>query len=236
MRMGRMTFDQQGRRLTRELTAVEREAVRRHNWLVANTTDVPICEELTELMKQIGDLPAARAFERTIPRIRFAPGIEPVNLPVGLRHIVATESTNLKADVNVCAITYAHWYKARFIDRTLTDVAFELKLPLETVCTSLGLGWNLDVLATDFALTDLQANKPLETLGEMTIEEVLALALAVGPAKCVAGPLALLIEIVVFCDLIVFYSYVILAQGQLHSLTHWVIFCIWKTNRTTQLN
>ena len=52
------------------------------------------------MTKQIGEWTAARAVERTIPQIRFAPGAEPVNLPVGLRHIIGTESTNMKAEVN----------------------------------------------------------------------------------------------------------------------------------------
>ena len=52
----------------------------------------------------------------------------------------------------------------------------------------------------------------------MTVGEVLSLALAAGQTKFVAGPLALLVEIVVSCDLIRFYSYLVLAQGQLRSL------------------
>ena len=79
----------------------------------------------------------------------------------------------------------------------------------------------MDVLATEFALTDTQANKLLETIDEMSIGDVLALALAVGPAKFVAVPLALLIETVVSCDLIMFFSYLVLAQGQLRSLIRW---------------
>ena len=63
--------------------------------------------------------------------------------------------------------------------------------------------------------------KPIETIGEMTIGEVLALALAAGPTKFVGGPLPLLVEIVVSCDLIMFYSYLVLAQGQLRSLVRW---------------
>ena len=92
---------------------------------------------------------------------------------------------------------------------------------MSAICTSLGLGWNIDVLAAEFALTNVQTDKLLETIGEMTVGEVLALALAAGPTKFVAGPLALLIEIVVSCDLIMFYSYLVLAQGQLRSLIRW---------------
>ena len=133
-----------------------------------------------------------------------------MKLPVGLRNIVATESANLKAEVDACATTYAHWYQTRLADRTLADIASELKLPLGTICTSLGLGWNIDLLAAEIALTNVQVDKLLETIGEMTIGELLALALAAGPTNFVTGPLALLIEIVVSCDLIMFYSYLIL--------------------------
>ena len=51
--------------------------------------------------------------------------------------------------------------------------------------------------------------------------EVLALALTMGPTKFVAGPLALLIDIVTSGDLITFNSYLVLAQGQLRSMTRW---------------
>ena len=79
----------------------------------------------------------------------------------------------------------------------------------------------IDVVTAEFSLTNVQADKLLETIGETTVGEVLALALAIGPTKFVAGPLALLIDMVVSCDLTSFYSYLVLAQGQLRSLTRW---------------
>ena len=108
------------------------------------------------MAKQIGDWPTARAVERTIPQIRFAPGSEPVKLPVGLRNIIATESADLKAEVDTCSITYAYWY---WSDQTLENVASELKLPLKAICTSHCLGWSIDVLAAEFALTNVQADR-----------------------------------------------------------------------------
>ena len=100
-------------------------------------------------------------------------------------------------------------------------MAREHDCPLEAFCTSLGLGWNIDVIAAEFSLTNVQADKLLETTGEATVGEVLALALTMGPTKFVAGPLALLVDIVTSGDLIAFYSYLVLAQGQLRSLTRW---------------
>ena len=101
----------------REPNVSEREAVRRYNWLVRKDKEVPVRAELAELVKQIEAWPAARTVERTIPQIHFATGIEPVKLPVGIRHIVANEATNLKNEVDAASITYAHWYQTRFVNR-----------------------------------------------------------------------------------------------------------------------
>ena len=186
MRMGRMAFDLDGNRIARESSVTEREAVRRYNWLVRKDKEIPVRAELAELTKQIGAWPAARTVERTIPQIHFASGIEPVKLSVGLRCIVAIEATNLKAEVDAAATTYAHWYQTRFATRTLAEVARELNCPLEAFCTSLGLGWNLEVITSEFSLTTTQTDKLLETIGEDTVGEILALALAMGPTKFVA--------------------------------------------------
>ena len=127
----------------------------------------------------------------------------------------------MKAEVDAAGTTYAQWYQTRIVSRTLAEVARELNCPLEAFCTSLGLGWNIEVVTTEFSLTTTQADKLLETIGEATIGEVLALALTMGPTKFVAGPLALLVDIVISCDLTSFYSYLVIAQGQLRSLTRW---------------
>ena len=221
MRMGRMAFDLDGIRVVRESKVTEREAVRRYNWLVRKDKEIPVQTELAELVKQIGAWPAARTVESTIPQVHFAAGIEPVKLPVGLRHIVAHEATNLKTEVDAAGTTYAQWYQTRFVSRTLAEIARELNCPIEAFCTSLGLGWNIEVVTAEFSRTNIQADKLLETIGEATVGEVLALALTMGPTKFVAGPLALLVDIVISCNLTSFYSYLVIAQGQLRSLTRW---------------
>ena len=73
--------------------------------MVRKDKEVPVRAELAELTIQIGTWPAARTVERTIAQISFATGIEPVKLPVGLRHIVAAEATNLKDEVDAASIT-----------------------------------------------------------------------------------------------------------------------------------
>ena len=219
MRMGRMAFDLDGNRVMRESNVTEREAVRRYNWLVRKDKEISVRTELTELVKQIGARPAARTVERL-----HSPG----SLCRGNRACQAARRPKTHCSCRDNQIKdrgrrrWHHvWYQARFASRTLAEVARELNCPLEAFCTSLGLGWNIEVVTTEFKLTPTQADKLLETIGEATIGEVLALALAMGPTKFVAGPPALLVDIVISCDLTSFYSYLVIAQGQLRSLIRW---------------
>ena len=64
-----------------------------------------------------------------------------------------------------------------------------LSVPFQALLTSFSLGWNLDVVADEFCLTDGQLQKLTDILKGTTVNEVLALALALGPTKFVAGPL-----------------------------------------------
>ena len=64
--------------------------------------------------------------------------------------------------------------------------------------------------------------------------EGLVLALAVGPTKFVAGPLAFQVDLVVSCDLIEFYTYLVVDQGELCSLIRLAIFYLFTTIRTAE--
>ena len=114
--------------------------MRRHNWHVRNTIEVPIRGELTKLMKQIGDWPAVRAVQRTIPQICFAARTEPIKISIGLRTIIAYDAINLKVETEARAITYAHWYQTRIVRRTRSEISRDLSLPIEALSTSFGLG------------------------------------------------------------------------------------------------
>ena len=57
-----------------------------------------------------------------------------------------------------------------------------------------------------------------DLLSEITVGEMLALALAVGPTKFIADPFAILIDMTASCNLIEFYTYLVQAQGLLQSL------------------
>ena len=49
-------------------------------------------------------------------------------------------------------------------------------------------GWNLDVVTDEFKLNRAQVKKVTETLKFMTVNEVLALAPALGPQVCGRSP------------------------------------------------
>ena len=57
-----------------------------------------------------------------------------------------------------------------------------------------------------------------ETLEVMTINEVVALALALGPTKLVVGPLAIVVVLVAAGNLLEFHTYLVLPQGKMNEL------------------
>ena len=76
----------------------------------------------------------------------------------------------------------------------------------------------MDVVADEFNLTDGQLQKLTDVLKGTSVNEVLALALALGPTKFVAGPLAIVVDLVTSFGVLEFYTYLVLAQGKLTSL------------------
>ena len=84
--------------------------------------------------------------------------------------------------------------------------------------TSSSLVWNLGVITDEFKLNSTQVKKLTETLELETIKEVLPLALALGPTKFVAGPLAIVVDLVAAGVLLEFYTYLVLAQGKMSGL------------------
>ena len=71
----------------------------------------------------------------------------------------------------------------------------------------------------------------------MTVSEVLALALASGPTTFVAGPLAIIVDLVAAGDLLEFYKYLVLSQGKMSGLIELgeVLFLQNKQNCTEPL-
>ena len=107
-------------------------------------------------------------------------------MPLGIRHIVAQEAVTLSNLVQAKEATYGDWYNDGLAAVTLEMAARTLSVSFYALLTSFGLGWHMDVIADEFNLTDGQLQKLTEVLKETSVNEVLALALALGPTKFVA--------------------------------------------------
>ena len=101
---------------------------------------------------------------------------------------------------------------------TLKMTARALSISFSTLLTSFRLGWHLDVTTEEFSLNREQVNELTDVLKRTTVSEVLALALALGPTKFVAGPLAVMVDMVTAGGILEFYTYLVLAQGKLSHL------------------
>ena len=194
MRLGTLTFDETGNRTLPEATIEERENMRRYNWLVREAYPNTVKAYLTAVWEQIGRWPLNREVERTIPQIQFADNTEIIKMSLGLRDIVAHEAVTLDQLVQAREVTYHDWYNDRLSTVTLEMAARTLSASFHAILTSFGLGWHLDVIADEFRLTDRQLEKLTDILKGTTVNEVLALALALGPTKFVPGPLATLVH------------------------------------------
>ena len=136
-------------------------------------------------------------------------------MPLGVRHLVAQEAVTLDELVQAREVTYGDSNQDRLATVTLEMAATGLSASFPALLTSFGLGWHLDVIAAEFCLTDDQLKKLTDLLQRTTVNEVLALALALGPTKFVAGPLAILVDLTTTGGILEFYTYLVLAQGKL---------------------
>ena len=139
-------------------------------------------------------------------------------MQLGLRHIVAHEAVTLDQLVQARGVTYGDWYHDRLATVTPEMAARALSVSFQALLTSFGLGWHLDVIADEFRLTDGQLQKLTDILKGTTVNEVLDIALALGPTKFVAGPLAIVVNLVTAGGVLEIYTYLVLAHGKLTSL------------------
>ena len=152
MRLGNLTFDEEGNRLLPEATLKERENMRKNNWVVRETHPTTVKADLATVWDQIGRWPLNREEERTIPQIHFTDNTDINKLPLGLRHIVAHEAVNLDQAIQAREITYGEWYHDRLAAVTLQMAARALSVSFPALLTSFGLGWHLDVITDEFCL------------------------------------------------------------------------------------
>ena len=217
-RPGTLTSDETGKRISSEATLKERENMRRYNWLVGEAHPNTIKADLAAVWDQLNRWPLNREVERTNPQVQFADNTEIIKMPLGIRHIVAHEAVTLSNLVQAKEATYGDWYNDRLATVTPEMAARTLSFSFYALPTSFGLGWHMDVIADEFNLTDGQLQKLTEVLKETSVNEVLSLALALGPTKFVAGPLAIVVDLVTSGGVLEFYTYLVLSQGKLTSL------------------
>ena len=130
---------------------------------------------------------------------------------------MAHEDVNLGQTIQAREITYGEWYQDRLPTVTLEMAARTLSVSIPALLTSFGLCWHLDVVTDEFSLNQEQVRKLTDTSKRKTIDEVLALALALGPTKIEAGPLAIVVDLVTAGGVLEFYTCLVLAQGKLSS-------------------
>ena len=181
MRLGTLTFDENGNRIRPEATLKDRENMPWYNWLEREAHPNTIKADLAAVWDQIGRWPLNREIERTMPQIQFANNTEIIKMPLGVRHLVAQEAVTLDELVPAREVTYGDWYQDRLATVTLEMAARGLSASFPALLTSFGLGWHLDVIAAEFCLTDDQLKRLTDLLQRTTVNEVLALALALGP-------------------------------------------------------
>ena len=83
---------------------------------------------------------------------------------------------------------------------------------------SLGLGWSPVVIRAEFGLEESAMVNLSETTGAMSINEVLALMLAFGQQRFLAGPMMTLAELITECNLERLFSKLVMAKGDMKGL------------------
>ena len=213
--MGRFTVDEEGNGLLPGATQDERERMRWYNWLIREGHPTTVKVDLAAVWDQIGRWPASGEVERTTPQIHFAEGTEIIKKPLSLRHILAHEAVVLEQTVQARELTYGEWYRNQLYTVTLSTGARALSVSVPALMTSFGLGSNLDVIADEFKLNRTHVKKLTEL---MTVSEVLAFALLFCATKFVAGPLAIMVDLVAAGNLLEFYTSLVMAQGKMSGL------------------
>ena len=80
-------------------------------------------------------------------------------------------------------------------------MAKELGLTADQFLLCLGLGWSLDVIRVEFGHEESAIIDLSETIGTTSINEVLALMLAFGQQRFLAGPMMILAKLITECSL-----------------------------------
>ena len=164
----------------------------------------------------------AKSSERyPCPRIHFAPDISLTKLSLGMKYIAAKLTCETYAEIQAWNTTYGSWYQG-LRSTTVADVAKEPNLTSDQFTLCLILGWSLCLIWVQFGLEKSVNVKLSHTIEEMSLNEVLALMLAFGQQRFVAGPVMILAELIAECRLERFFAYLVMARGIMYELLAFV--------------
>ena len=166
---------------------------------------------------EMGKVSEIHETERTIPSVRYATDICLTKMSLGVKYIAVTLTCETYAEIQACDATYDGWYQ-RLRASKIADVAKELGLTTGHIALCLGLGWSSDVIRVEYGLEESVIIDLSETIGAMSINEVLALRLAFGQQRFVAGPLMIVAELIAECSLKRLFSYLLMAKGDMKSI------------------
>ena len=160
MRMGCLTFDQEGLRFLPYATLAERVHMLGHICLVRKHRTTTVKAESTAVWDQVGRWPANRELEQTILQICFAESTEIIKMPLGLRYIVPRTAVVLGQARGASSRAFSRRVVSRPIcNGNLPVAARALSVSLTALMTSFVLDWNLDVITDEFKLNLIPGEK-----------------------------------------------------------------------------
>ena len=165
----------------------------------------------------MGKVSEVREIERAIPRVRYATDICLTKMSLGVKYIAAELKCETYAEKQACDTTYDCWYQ-RLRATNIADVAKELGLTTDQFALCIGPCWSPDVICVEFGLEESVIINLSETIGAMSINELLALMLAFGQQRFVAGPMMILAELIAECSLERLFSYLVMTRRDMKRL------------------
>ena len=233
IRIALLMFNAERERRLPEPTIAECEAIRVHNWMKSARSSgkkTSIKTGLAEATAEMGKVTDTREIERAIPRVRYATDICLTKMSLGVKYIAAELTCETYAEIQASDTTYDGCHEGLRACK-VADVAKELGLTTDQFALCLGLGWSRDVIRVDFGLEESTVIDLSETFGAMSVNEVLALMLAFGQQKFVAGPMMILAELIAECSIERLFLYLVIGKGDMKGLLALAEILKWKDAR-----
>ena len=163
-------------------------------------------------------VPDVREVERAFPRVQFAKDVCVSKSSLGMKYIAAKLTSEMHAEIQALNSTYDSWYQGQQTT-TIADMARELGTSGDQFANCLDLGWSPDVMGLEFGLEEKYIVEISKTIGKKRLNEVIALMLAFGQQRFVAGPVMKLAELVAESNLEFWFVFLMMALGDVQGLT-----------------